>query len=313
MPRNRKPYARLLRIGDTRLDGGCLFGPAAKETWEPFAKPDRKNRVPIGNYAMLIEHPDGWILVNAGPGDKPPVGLDAPHQRSRSSLPRQIREVGITHKDIAVVIYTHLHDECAGGGTHFTASGRTVPAFPNARYFAHSAAVKDALKPNERAIPHYRKDNVQPLIDYGVLEAVDGSEEICSGVWVEPAIGPTPGHQIVICQNGSSTYAFLGALVPTSMHLWPGVNTALDWNPEATARAKIEVRRQAVAEGWLVGPVGHDDWTPSADLEELAAFSIGGVKAPVAAPKPRRKTAAPAPAPAPATAEAAPEPLALTA
>ena len=314
MPNAKKPFARLLRIGTTRPDGGCLFGATPKATWETFAQPDRQNRVAIGNFSMLIDHPDGWVLVNAGPGDKPPLDFNVMPSRSRSSLLRELRDLGIMPKDIAVVIYTHMHDEYTGGGTHITSSGRTIPTFPNARYVAHDAALNDALSPNERSQRYYRPDNVEPLIDYDVLETVDGVAEVCSGVWVEPAAGPTPGHQIVICQKGQSTYAFLGALVPTTMHLWPRVNSATDWNPEATARTKNEVRRQAVAERWFVAPVGHDEWTRASELEALAAFSIGKTKV---AAETRRKTAAPATAPAgkakAASPAKAPEPVAVPA
>ncbi len=289
MPQPKRPVARLLRIGTTRPDGGRLFGSTAKTTWETFAQPDRTNRVAIGNYCMLIESSEGWALVNVGPGDKPPLDFNIAPTRSRSSLLRELRELDLTPKDISVVIYTHMHDEYTGGGTHITSSGRTIPTFPNARYVVHRDALKAALAPNERARKLYRRDNAEPLVDYDVLDVVDGSTEVCPGVWVEPAAGPAPGHQIVICQGRRATFTFLGALVPTAMHLWPEVNSATDWNPEATARTKVEVRRQAVAERWVVGPVGADGWVPASELDDLAAFSLGQAKAPAEA---QRKAAA---------------------
>ena len=92
-------------------------------------------------------------------------------------------------------------------------------------------------------------------------------------------------------------------LSPTTMHLSPSVNSAADWNPEATARTKDEVRRQAEVENWMVGPVGRDEWVRASELESLALFSLGSIKA-----TERKKTTRKAPAPvAPAaTAEAAP-------
>ena len=78
MGKATKPYARLIRVGTTRMDGGCLFGSTTKENWEQFVTPDRQNRVGIGNYIMLIDHPDGWVLVNAGPGIKPPCHGTSP-------------------------------------------------------------------------------------------------------------------------------------------------------------------------------------------------------------------------------------------
>ena len=84
----------------------------------------------------------------------------------------------------------------------------------------------------------------------------------------------------MICQDGDKTFAFLGSLVPTSMHLWAGVNCATDWNPEATARTKNEMKRQANVEEWNVAPVGTDSWVAASELEGLAAFSIGKTEIP---------------------------------
>ena len=303
MGKATKPYARLIRVGTTRMNGGCLFGSTTKENWEQFVTPDRQNRVGIGNYVMLIDHPDGWVLVNAGPGDKAPLSWDIAPMRSRSSMLREIRQLDLMPKDIAVVVYTNMHGEYMGGGTHMTSSGRVLPTFSNARYIVHRDALDVAMKPSERSRNFYRPDNHQPLIESGQLEVIEGGAEVCSGVWVEPAGGPTPGHQIVICQNGRATYAYLGMLSPTTMHLSPSVNSAADWNPEATARTKDEVRRQAEVENWMVGPVGRDEWVRASELESLALFSLGSIKA-----TERKKTTRKAPAPvAPAaTAEAAP-------
>lgn len=275
MAKVRRPFAQLLRVSTTRIDGGNLFGATVKERWERFVTPDRQNRVAIGNYSVLLNHPDGWILVNVGPGDKAPLSLDIAPMRSRSSLLRELRELGVVPKDIAMVVLTHLHDEHAGGGTHMTSSGRVLPTFPNARYIVQRDALEDAKCPSERSRRFYRNDDFEPLCEFDQLDVVDGSKEIAKGVWVEPASGPTPGHQIVIAESPESTFAFLGALVPTSMHLNPEVVAAADWSPEATARAKREIKRHAIAESWKVAPVGPDEWVCANDLDSLAAFSRG--------------------------------------
>lgn len=287
MAKARKPFAQLLRVSTTRIDGGTLFGATVKERWERFVSPDRQNRVAIGNYSMLVNHPDGWILVNVGPGDKAPRSLDVAPMRSRSSLLRELRELGLVPKDIAKVVLTHLHDEHAGGGTHMTSSGRVLPTFPNARYVIQKDALADASSPSERSASLYRGDDYEPLLEAGQLDVVDGQVEVATGVWVEPADGPTPGHQIVVAEGPEQTYAFLGTLVPTSMHLRPEIVGAADWNPEATARSKHVVQTHALKESWRVAPVGRDEWVCAGDLESLAAFSLGESMAKEPAPKTR--------------------------
>jgi glyoxylase-like metal-dependent hydrolase (beta-lactamase superfamily II) len=291
MAKAQRPYAQLLRVSTTRIDGGNLFGATTKEKWECFVSPDRQNRVAVGNYSMLVDHPEGWILVNAGPGDKAPLSLDTAPMRSRSSLLRELRELGIVPKDIAMVLLTHLHDEHAGGGTHMTSSGRVLPTFPNARYIVQKEALDEAQHPSERSAEYYRADDFEPLLDSGQLEVVDGMREIAKGVTVEPAVGPTPGHQIVIAEGSKETYAFLGTLIPTSMHLTPEVVAAADWNPEATYRTKRAVKLHASKGGWNVGPVGRDEWVVASEIDALAAFSLGTVN-PKATPAPRTRVAA---------------------
>ncbi|MDA1035455.1 MAG: MBL fold metallo-hydrolase [Chloroflexi bacterium] len=284
MAKAKTPFARLLRVSTTRVDGGNLFGSTAKERWEKFVSPDRQNRVAIGNYSMLVNHPDGWILVNVGPGDKAPLSLDIAPMRSRSSLLRELRELGLVPKDISMVVLTHLYDEHAGGGTHMTSSGRVLPTFPNARYVVQKTALDEAMRPNERSGRYYRADDFEPLVENNQVDVVSGSKEIAKGVWVEPAPGPTAGHQIVIAEGPTEKYAFLGTLVPTSMHLCSQVVTAADWNPEATSRAKAEVKRHAIREDWQVAPVGRDEWVCAQELESITAFSTGVLDAEPVAP-----------------------------
>ena len=260
------PFARLLRVSTTRTDGGAVFGPTPKEQWESFISPDRQNRVALGNYSMLLAHPDGWVLVNAGPGDKAPLDLNIAPARGRSSLLRELRDLGITPKDIAVVIMTHLHDEHAGGGTHMTSSGRVLPSFPNARYIIQRAAYEEALAPNERSARHYRADDVLPLEESGQLELAEGPVEVVSAVWVEPAPGPAAGHQMVVAGHRDEIHTFLGALVPTALHLTACVTSAVDRDPQATMHTKRNTLGRAALSEWKVGPVGCDYWVSAREL-----------------------------------------------
>jgi glyoxylase-like metal-dependent hydrolase (beta-lactamase superfamily II) len=264
--------ARLLRVGTTRIDGGSVFGAIPKERWETFLPPDRQNRVAVGNYCMLLPHQGEWILVDAGPGDKPPLDPDVPPIRGRSSLLRDLRELGISTREISVVILTHLRSEHAGGLTHCTASGRVLPTFPNARHVIQRAAWDEASNPNERHCQHYRADDFLALEDHCQLELVDGCAEVTEGVWVEPAPGPTAGHQIVVANASGYTLVFLGVLAPTLMHLSPGVASADDWSPDETIRSKNEVIKRALNEQWWMAPAGYDRWLAADELLSLSLW-----------------------------------------
>ena len=274
------PPAQLLRVSTTRTDGGSVFGATTKERWEHFLPPDRHNRVAYGNYCMLLRHPMGWVLVDTGPGDKAPASIDIAPTRSRSSLFRELWERNVTPSDITLVILTHLHEEHAGGATHCTSSGRILPTFPNARYVVQRTAWEEASEPNERHCRHYRSDDFLPLEEAGQLELVDGCTEVAKGIWVEPLPGPTAGHQMVIANGDTPATAFLGALVPTLMHLSPGVASAADWDPDRTIRSKHSVVRRALADQWWMAPAGCDRWLAADELLDLSLWRIATGEAP---------------------------------
>ena len=288
MQKLTKRAPRLIRVSTTRLDGGVVFGSTPKVRWEPFAAPDRQNRVALGNYSMLIDHPDGWILVNTGPGDKAPLDLSVAPVRSRSCLLRELRDMCLAPKDISMVVLTHLHDEYAGGATHMTSSGRVVPTFSGARYIVQQAAYDVASAPSERSRRLYREDDILPLQESAQLELVDGVTEVAKGVWVEPAPGPTPGHQIVRVLQDGSEFVFIGLLAPTAMHLHPAVTMASDWDPDATMMSKREVLARAARADARIAPVGCDDWVLAREVVpvserdvavELPDFQLPGVEA----------------------------------
>ena len=282
---------RLIRVSTTRLDGGLVFGSTPKVVWESFAIPDRQNRVAIGNYSMLYDHPDGKILVNTGPGDKTPIDISIAPVRSRSCLLRELREAEISPKDIALVIQTHLHDEYAGGATHMTSSGRVVPTFSNARYVVQKPDYIAASSPSERSKKLYRSDDFLPLEETNQLELIEGPSEVAKGVFVEPAPGPTPGHQIVRIEQESGTFIFIGSLAVTAMHIKPSVNMTFDWDPDATLESKRSVFSAAIDADAFVAPVGGDDWVRAKDaVSSIPATTSGAMT--VFAPKKVRALAA---------------------
>ena len=288
MGKATEPSVHLLRVGTTRLDGGPVFGSTLKERWELFLAPDRQNRVAFGNYCMLLRHECGWVLVDTGPGDKDPVSFDVAPVRGRSSLLRSLRELGVSPREITLVVLTHLRSEHAGGATHCTSSGRVLPSFARARYVVQRAAWREACQPSERHLHHYREDDFLPIEESGQLELVDGAVEVAKRVWVEPAPGPTAGHQAVITTEPQPPVAFLGALVPTLMHLSSSVVPAFDWSPDETVRSKKTLLRRAEAEQWVVGPVGCDHWLPADE-----AMTLSLQEQPASTPRQERPVSSP--------------------
>jgi hypothetical protein len=59
-----------LEGGLVRLDGGAMFGVVPKPLWEKRAPADAKNRITLAMRCLLVEHPDGLVLVDTGLGNK---------------------------------------------------------------------------------------------------------------------------------------------------------------------------------------------------------------------------------------------------
>src|SRR5215213_2309488 len=131
-----------LQGGLQMLDGGAMFGVVPKNLWERKIPADVKNRIPLGMRCLLVEHPDGLVLVDTGAGDKEsekfygiygiensPIGGVGPTQ-----LESALGQVGFAPTDVTLVINSHLHFDHAGGNTRRGDGAEAVASFPNARY-----------------------------------------------------------------------------------------------------------------------------------------------------------------------------------
>lgn len=140
--------------------------------------------------AWLVLHAEGVLLVDTGIG---PVCEWFPRP---GRLPDALREAGISADGIDTVVITHVHDDHIGG----TVIGERPyrPAFPNARYVVQRADVdwyrSHAEKNDEDRAIWDRL--LQPLIDAGVLDELDGDRHLTDDIQLHHAPGHTPGHQI---------------------------------------------------------------------------------------------------------------------
>lgn len=240
--------------GSFLLDGGAVFGPVPKILWESHAKPDRKNRVRLGLNCLLIRTPTVNILVDAGIGNKSPEITKEIYGHTTSKLVRSLRTIGVSTREIDIVVLTHLHFDHCGGATRLDREGNIVPTFPKARYLVQRKAWDEACNPDERALPAYSHgcSELDVIKERGQLDLLDGDVDLAPGVKATVALGHADGHQIVTVNAGSERLVFLADLVPTSHHLPLPYITAYDRYPDQTLQAKKEVLARAEREGWLM-------------------------------------------------------------
>ena len=59
-----------LEGGRQRLDGGAMFGVVPYPLWSRRVPPDERMRIPLAMRCLLVEHPDGPVLIDTALGNK---------------------------------------------------------------------------------------------------------------------------------------------------------------------------------------------------------------------------------------------------
>jgi glyoxylase-like metal-dependent hydrolase (beta-lactamase superfamily II) len=252
-----------IQAGGQRLDGGAMFGVVPKVLWQRKIEPDERNRIQMGMRCLLIEHPDGLVLIDSGAGNKEDqkfidiygmeLQADVPEQRAdETALEAGIRSAGFTPDDVKVVISTHLHFDHAGGNTRRNADGQVVPTFPNASYVVQAGEYEWATNTNERTSASYFRPNFEPVKASGQLHLIESDVEIVRGITARKTPGHVPHHQSLLIDGGSEQALFLGDVMPTVHHVPMPWIMGYDVEPLRTLESKRALLREAAAENWLL-------------------------------------------------------------
>lgn len=252
-----------IQAGGVLLDGGAMFGVVPKTLWERKIAADARNRIQMGMRCLLIEHPDGLVLIDTGAGNKESAKFvemygmelhsDAAQQRpDETGLEAGIRAAGFSPDDVKVVINTHLHFDHAGGNTRLDADGQLVPTFRNATYIVQAGEYEWATHTNERTAASYFAANYVPLRESGQLHLVDGDVEIVRGITARKTPGHVPYHQSLMIESGGDRALFLGDVMPTVNHVPLAWIMGYDVEPLRTLESKRALLREASDEGWLL-------------------------------------------------------------
>jgi glyoxylase-like metal-dependent hydrolase (beta-lactamase superfamily II) len=252
-----------IQAGGQRLDGGAMFGVVPKVLWQRKIEADERNRIQMGMRCLLVEHPDGLVLIDSGAGNKEDqkfidiygmeLQADASEQRGdETALEAGIRAAGFTPDDVKVVINTHLHFDHAGGNTRRTPDGAVVPTFANATYIVQAGEYEWATHPNERTVASYFPPNYEPLKAAGRLHLIDGDVEVVRGITARKTPGHVPHHQSLLIDGGTERALFLGDVVPTVNHVPLAWIMGYDVEPLRTLESKRALLRDAADDSWLL-------------------------------------------------------------
>ena len=242
----------IIRESTFRLDGGAMFGVVPKSMWGKTASVDNDNRVLLSCNLLLIESPDGVVLVETGMGSR---WTDKEKERyelkSLINHEHALESVGMKNDDVNAVLISHLHFDHVGGAT-ISREGKILPTYPRATYFAQKGEWEAAYTTNPRARGSYRRDDFEPLEELGVLELLDGDKEILPGIKAVVSGGHTKHHQVVTFESMGKKGIYFADIIPSKAHLSPPWVMGYDHYPLETCDIKSHWLGVAAAEEYLV-------------------------------------------------------------
>ncbi|HEY3012558.1 MAG TPA: MBL fold metallo-hydrolase [Gemmatimonadales bacterium] len=251
-----------LEGGRQRLDGGAMFGVVPRPLWRTRIEPDERNRIPLALRCILVEHPDGLVLIDTALGNKEDskfldiYGVENEGLEGATQLEDALASAGFLPRDVKWVINTHLHFDHAGGNTSMDPDlendprRHVRPTFPHATYLVQRGELEFARHTNERTRASYLPHNFEPIAAADRWRLLDGDGEVLPGLSVRLTPGHVPFHQVVVIRDRGETAVFVGDLFPTTAHLPLPWIMGYDLEPLRTLESKRALLADAIKGGW---------------------------------------------------------------
>ncbi len=252
--------------GTFRLDGAALYGIYPRVFWEKLNSPDEDNRVVLGLAPVIVNTPEGIILIDPGIGHSwKPQTMDRYDILGVRPLAELLEDADVSPSDVIAVIATHLHfDHIAGAVSAPTGTNEDqamlsdlsnggseslVPALPEARLYLQKMELGASRQPDLRTAAYTASLAAHAYEREDRLVLLEGSCEPFPGIRVEHTGGHTAGHQAIWLEGSEASVLITGDLIPTTSHVRSEVLEGVDFEPAVTARVKAALLAQAVATG----------------------------------------------------------------
>jgi glyoxylase-like metal-dependent hydrolase (beta-lactamase superfamily II) len=185
-----------------------LFNDLEEGAWDAYPQQlNDEGHLTLSLTTWLIRSEGRTILVDTGLGGRPSdlPAIDTP------AMPSVLEEAGVAAQDVDVVVFTHLHFDHTGWNT-VDRGGKPTPLFPNARHLIQQAEW-DYWTTGNPEFPEPGPDRrlvLDPLIDAGLVDFVEGEHPVTREVVTLPTPGHTPAHVSFLLTSGGESVVVLG-------------------------------------------------------------------------------------------------------
>jgi glyoxylase-like metal-dependent hydrolase (beta-lactamase superfamily II) len=245
-------YVSSRRVGEAVVtvvsDGELHWAPRLPMTeaeWRlimPDADPDGRGW--FGLNVVLVALGDARVVIDPALDD-PGTSFERDIARDSSppgiaftrspGLGAALRQLGWAPESVTHVVITHAHDDHYGG-VLVERGGELTVRFPNARHVIGRADWEGNPERDELDSP--LRQRLGPIAERGLLDLVDGEQELAPGIILLPSPGETPGHFAVRVDSAGETCYALGDLVHHACEL-----EHPDWAPPGRDMDALRVSR----------------------------------------------------------------------
>lgn len=239
-----------LNGGVSHVDGGALFGPVPKVLWSKRYPCNENNLVEMPTEPILIQHNNKNYLIDAGIGkgrfskkDKRNKGVT-----EESSISDDLSALGLSEKDIDVVLMTHLHYDHVTGLTKIE-NNELVSTYPNAKIIIEKSEWRSMKEPSKRNSGTYCEDNWIALESQ--VHCFEGYFSTHDGIELFKTSGHSEGHSMIKLTIGEHVLVHLADIFITHAHLNPLWVSAFDDYPLRSIEEKEKWINEGLEKDWV--------------------------------------------------------------
>ena len=242
----------------------AMFPDVPESAWADYQDVLEDGQLQLYYGVFVVRSENHTVLVDTGmgPGPHPSRGniVGNLYEELRPvMLPPNvnIHNTNVSPSDqVNFVIHTHLHADHVGWNLRYS-GGMPAPNFRRARYIIPKDDYDYYTQPEILEQNPHVQQQIMPLRRLRLQQIVEGEYEVTDGISTMPAVGHTPGHQVVLVNSGGEKAMVVGDLLHCIAQVTePSWCASVDYDKAASHANRAALLDKAESEGWLIA-AGH--------------------------------------------------------